>query len=247
MASGSDGVRLDAPLDELLDMARSRFEVRFEPVNAGGHTLDILQITNMAEYVEHLADAARGEIVDLPFWARIWPASMLLAHVAASLPADEETTVLEIGAGVGICGLVAAARGLRAVITDISPDALLFSRINVLQNGLQDRAEVLAADFSADRLGRRFQYVLGAEVLYIEKLHRGLVKFLLAHLRADGVSEVVLSRDWKRKSIRFFKLAEQEFQLDRRTVGCKSSQDGEDERYLCEVIRMRPRKKAGTP
>ncbi|WP_461209236.1 class I SAM-dependent methyltransferase [Desulfocurvus sp. DL9XJH121] len=241
--SGMNDIRLDAPLDELLDMARSRYEVCFEPVAVDGVSLEILQIADMAKYVERLAEGAAKDGLDLPFWARIWPASLLLAHTIGSLPADRDTELLEIGAGVGICGLTAAARGIRATITDINPDALLFSRINILHNGLGGLAEARKADFAADRLGKRFQYIYGAEVLYIEKLHRGLVKFLGAHLRPEDKAEVIISRDWKRKSIRFFKLAEEEFHLDRRTIGCKATDGGETERYLCEIIRLKPRKK----
>lgn len=242
--SPADTISLDAPLDELLDAARAKFQVEFEPVAVAGNTLEILQIANMAEYVERLADTARDESLDLPFWAKIWPASMILAHMVAALPRVDGDEMLEIGAGVGICGLAAAATGMRATITDINPDALLFSRINALRNGLDDLVRVEKADFSADRLGRRFRYLAGAEVLYIESTHRGLVKFMNAHLKAEDGAEVVLSRDWRRKSMRFFKLAERDFLMDKRTVGCKSTEEGgEAERYLCDIIRMRPRKK----
>lgn len=237
-------ISLDAPLDELLDYAKSKFEVRFEPVAAGGKTLEILQIANMAHFVEQLADQARDESVELPFWAKIWPASMILAHAVGTMPDKDGAELLEIGAGVGICGLAAAANGMRATITDINSDALLFSQINALHNDLGDLVSVEKADFSADRLGRRFRYIFGAEVLYIEKTHRGLLKFLAAHLEADDKAEVVLSRDWRRKSMRFFKLADRDFHMNKRTVGCKSTdEDGETERYLCDVIRLRPRKK----
>ena len=133
---------------------------------------------------------------------------------------------------------------MRATITDINPDALLFSQINALHNGLGDLVRVEKADFSTDRLGRRFRYLIGAEVLYIESTHRGLVKFMNAHLAPEEGAEVVLARDWRRKSMRFFKLAERDFLMDKRTVGCKSTEeDGKAERYLCDIIRMRPRKK----
>lgn len=237
-------ISLDAPLDELLDYAGQRFSVAFEPVSAAGRTLEILQITNMAEYVERIAEAtAPGQGLELPFWARIWPASMILAHMAAALPLGPQAEVLEIGAGVGVCGLFAAAAGMRATITDINHDALVFAQVNVLHNGLADRTRVLRADFAADRLGRRFDAIVGAEVLYIEKLHRGLVKFLTAHLRPREGAQALLARDHERRSMRFFKLAEEEFTLSNKTVGCKATgEDGAVERHLCDIVRLVPRK-----
>lgn len=240
----TEPISLDAPLDELLDYAGRRFQVAFEPVSAAGRTLEVLQITNMTEYVERIAEAAApGQGVELPFWAKIWPASMVLAHLAASLPAPPDAELLEIGAGVGVCGLFAAAAGLRVTITDINHDALVFARINVLHNGLADRARVQRADFSADRLGRRFDIIVGAEVLYIEALHRGLVKFLTAHLHPRPGAQTLLARSYERRAMRFFKLAEEDFTMSNKTVGCKATDgDGDPERHLCDIVRLVPRK-----
>lgn len=243
--STTEPISLDAPLDELLDYAGTRFDVGFEPVAAGGHSLEILQITNMAEYVERIAQGAGKDGIELPFWAKIWPSSMLMAHLISTLPVKDGATALEIGAGVGVCGLAAAAHGFDTVITDINHDALVFARINALKNGLDDRITVQSADFSQDRLNRRFDVIIGAEVLYLEKLHRGLAKFLDAHIRHQPGCEVILARDHKRKSMRFFKLIEDDFHQDGRTIGCKATENGETERFLCDIIRLTPRKMAG--
>jgi len=240
--NATETISLDAPLDELLDYAGRSYSVGFEPVSAGGHTLEILQITNMAEYVERIAEAAGKNGIELPFWAKIWPSSMLVAHMISTMSLKPEATVLEIGAGVGVCGLAAAASGHQTVITDINPDALLFARINALKNGLGDKVTVQRADFSEDRLGRRFDVIIGAEVLYIEKLHRGLAKFLEAHIKRQPGAEIIMARDHKRKAMRFFKLVEEEFHQAQKTIGCKSTDNGETERYLCDIIRLMPKK-----
>ncbi|BBD06976.1 class I SAM-dependent methyltransferase [Desulfovibrio ferrophilus] len=243
--STNETISLAAPLDELLDYASQRFEVAFEPVSAGGHTLQVLQITNMIEYVERIASHAGRDGIELPFWAKIWPSSVILAHMIGTLPKTDNATLLEIGAGVGVCGLAAGAYGFESVITDINPDALIFSQINILQNGLSDRVKVQRADFSEDRLGKRFNYIIGAEVLYIEKLHRGLAKFLNAHIKHEAEAQILISRDHKRKAMRFFKLIQQDFHQASKTIGCKTTEDGDTERFLCDVIRMTPRKLAG--
>ena len=242
----SDTIPLGAPLDELLDLARSRYDVCFEPVTIGAHTLDILQIADLAALLDRLIATAGTAPLELPYWAKIWPTSMLLGHFLHHLDPDPDRSLLEIGAGVGICGLFAAARGFTTVITDIAPDALLFSRINILQNGLQDRASVARADFAADRLDRRFDIILGSEVLYIESLHRGLLKFLESHLKLDPRAEVILAKDYHRRADRFFALADKEFLTADRVVGYKERDPGQDtpERKLCHIHRMRLRKHA---
>lgn len=239
-------ISLDAPLDELLDFARSRYDVRFEPVSIAGDTLDILQIADLEALLDKLLATAGTGPIELPYWAKIWPASMLLGHFLPHLGPGDGRSLLELGAGLGICGLFAAKRGFKVLITDIHPDALLFAKINILQNGLGELADAAKADFSVDRLGRRFDVILGAEVLYLEDLYRGLLKFLTAHLSLDAAAEVVLAKDYSRKAARFLTLADREFNIAERVVGYKETnpQNGEPERKLCQIYRLRQRKHA---
>lgn len=240
----SQAFSLAAPLDELLDVAKSRFDVRFEPVTIGGTTLDLLQITDLEALIDRAMQASGANPIELPYWATIWPSAMLLGHFLAHLDPKDGRSLLEIGGGIGLCGLFAASRGFRTLITDSHPDALLFARINILKNGLADRAEVAAADFTADRLGRRFDVILGAEILYREDAYRGLIKFLLAHLSDAPEAEAVLAKVFSRKSTRFTAMADTEFSLAERVVGYKeTTPQGEPERRLCQIYRLRPRKR----
>jgi predicted nicotinamide N-methyase len=233
-----------APLDELLGLAEEKYAVAFEPVTAGGVTLEILQIANMPDYVEHLAESsAPTSGIELPFWAKIWTAAIMLAHFVQRMEPGNRTA-LEIGAGVGVAGLFAAAKGFQTVISDVNEEALLFEQINVLKNGLEDRATVMRADFAETDLKRRFDCVLGAEVLYRPDTHRGLVKFLLRHLKPSAESEILLARKFTQDQERFLKLANDDFHIADKTIGLKSTSEdgGEAERHLITIHRLTPRK-----
>lgn len=236
-------VDLTAPLDELLDAARERFDVAFQPLTIGETTLDILQIADMADYVDRIAAHSRGESIELPFWAKLWQTSILLGYFVQRLPAEGKS-LLDIGAGIGVCGLFAAAHGFRTVITDIHPDALLFTQISILKNGLDDRAGVRRVDFTTDRLEERFDYVIGSEVLYKEDNYRPLVKFLLAHLKNTAEAEAVLAKTYGRTAKKFFTLAEKEFQMASKTVGFKATGDEDPDKHLCTIHRLRAKKHA---
>lgn len=240
----------EATLDDLLTFAGTRYALEFEPVSAGGVTLHILQIANMRE----ILDAAIAQnvleraLTDLPLWAKIWPASLVLGHALAGTSPSGHS-LLEIGAGCGVTGLVAAALGFPVCITDINPDALLFARINVLKNNLAERARVRRADIASDSLGERFSLVVGAEILYLEHLYRPLVKFLKKHLRhrdADPAPAALLATDHRRSARRFFKLAAKEFSIAHKPVGIRAApeQDGEGqdraERHLLGLHRLTP-------
>lgn len=234
--------RLDAPLDELLDMARQRFDVAFEPLVVGDTQIEILQVQNMKEYLDSLVPTIKEDALSaLPLWAKIWPAAFMLGHFLRHAPSKGKT-LLEIGAGCGVTGLIAASQGFSdVVVSDVNDEALLFARINVLQNGLQDRVAVRKVDIQTTRLDRTFDYIVGAEVLYLETLHRALVKFIQRHLAKQPEAEAILAKDYRRKAKKFFKLAERDFRMQEQTVGTKTTAGDEDgaDRALYTIHRLR--------
>jgi len=226
-------------LDTLLQKAGQKFQVGFEPVKINNITLDILQIRNMDEYLEKLADKNSSTApLELPFWAKIWPASILMSYSLDQLENAPQKTVLEIGAGVGLCGLYSAALGFRTKITDNNKDALLFSQINALKNNLEDRIKVCHADMKDSSLENRFDYILGSEILYIEKLNQALVEFISAHLKPGG--RAILSADYKRQSNKFFQLAAEHFDIQQKTIGYKeANSEGKQEKFLCSIYSLK--------
>jgi predicted nicotinamide N-methyase len=71
--------------------------------------------------------------------------------------------VVELGCGLGVPSLVAAARGAKVTATDWAPDAIELLQENAERNGLELRAEV--RDWR-EPWDERFDLVLAADVLY---------------------------------------------------------------------------------
>ncbi len=231
-------ISLDAPLDELLAAAKEKYTIRFEPMKVGETTLELLQIDDMPDYLDGLVrNLPPGAECELPLWAKIWPPAFMLSFFLQRLPCQGKA-MLEIGGGVGVCGLFAAAAGFDVTITDIIPDALLFTRINILHNGLQDKAQVQKADFLSDSLDRKYDYIIASDIIYGQPNLRPLVKFLLAHLRSGPEAEAILAKGFRRNASRFLGAAEKEFHISEKTCGIKS----DDERHLVQIYRMRKRK-----
>jgi len=220
---------LDASLEELLALARTEFgPVCFEDVRLGSVELKLLQIEDMPRYLESLVSRTRpGESVDLPLWAKIWPPCLILGMFLQRHPFAPGAEILEVGAGGGLCGLVAAARGFSVTLTDMEPSALLFCRINALKNGLAERVRLQHADFTRDRLGRRFQAIVGCEVLYNDAVYAPFLEFLQAHLAEEPGAEVFLGLDEKRTGKGFFALAQEDFRLLRKDVPYQDRETGE--------------------
>jgi predicted nicotinamide N-methyase len=99
----------------------------------------------------------------LPYWAELWPASIALA---AALPGVGGLRVVELGCGLGVPSLVAAARGAEVTATDWATDAVELLRENATRNGIELRAEV--RDWRAP-WPERFDLALAADVLYEQR------------------------------------------------------------------------------
>lgn len=104
---------------------------------------------------------ARDEF--LPYWAELWPAGLALAR---ALPAAMHgTRVVELGCGLGIPSLVAAARGADVLATDWADEAVALLHENAERNAIELRTEV--ADWR--EFDGSFDLVLAADVLYEQR------------------------------------------------------------------------------
>jgi predicted nicotinamide N-methyase len=99
----------------------------------------------------------------LPYWAELWPAATALAE---ALPDVAGLRVVELGCGLGVPSLVAAARGAEVMATDWAEDAIELLRTNAERNGLG-----LVAETRDWRLAwpERFDLALAADVLYEQR------------------------------------------------------------------------------
>jgi predicted nicotinamide N-methyase len=128
-----------------------------ERLVAGGVELELLRPRSPDELLDEEA-FAHDEF--LPYWAELWPASRALAE---ALPEVSGLRVVELGCGLGLPSLVAAARGGEVTATDWAPEAVSLLRENAARNGLALHARV--HDWRQP-CTERFDLALAADVLY---------------------------------------------------------------------------------
>lgn len=220
---------LDQPMGALIDVAVRKFgEVEFQSVSVGGSALDVLQIKDMQAYIDKLMDKTRsGKTVNLPLWAKIWPSALVMGYSLKQFPFADGSRILEIGAGASLGGLVLANRGHAVTTVDSDPDALLFSRINALKNGVEDNMKQRRTDFS-EALGSEYNAIIGCELLYDEAVFDRMASFIDTHLEAGGEGEVFLSLDLKRAAKRFFTESSESFNIMKSTATYKDQESGGD-------------------
>lgn len=186
-----------------------RFDLTWNEVDFGQVQLKLPEFKDPISYIQKCMSEKGSTVDDLPFWTTLWPAAIVLAYFATRLPKSDEP-ILELGAGLGLPGLAAAASGNKVIITDLEPDALEFAQAAAEANGLEDRIDVRALDWTkppAD-LGR-FKTILGAEVLYQPKIYPTLVELLDTLTEPD--SSVFLSHEIRPFVPAFFNLAQERF------------------------------------
>jgi 2-polyprenyl-3-methyl-5-hydroxy-6-metoxy-1,4-benzoquinol methylase len=182
--------------------------VKTDTAQLGGVRLILPELIDPIAYIE--SHGAAGGSGELPYWTRIWPASIVLASFMSAGKDSRSGRVLELGAGLGVPGLFAAARGRHVVLTDLEPDALEFARAAVELNHFEDRVEVRPLDWTApsDDLDR-FDTILGSEILYHQPLYPTIVELLTLLLAPDG--RAYLAHEQRPFGIGFFRLAEERF------------------------------------
>lgn len=147
---------------------------------------------------------------DFPLWAKIWPASWVLAGFLSEMPAAAGKTFLEIGAGVGLVSIVAASSGHRITMTEYNPDALQFAHANAVINGCP-ALSIRELDWNRPRLADAFDYIVASEVTYKKDHVSSLVKLFRTCLKPDGT--VYLSGEMRRVSRDFYQQLESAFDI----------------------------------
>ena len=125
----------------------------------------------------------------LPYGVALWPASIALAHELVSRgDALRGRRVLELGAGTGLPGIVAASLGAVVVQTDRHELPLSMSRRNAERNAATATTPVehRLADWTLWDDATRYDVILGADILYGEAMQPHLRHIFEGNLAPGG-------------------------------------------------------------
>jgi len=151
-----------------------------------------------------------GTLNGFPLWARIWPASIVLAEVVASMPAEHRRKWIEIGGGLGQVSIAAAACGHRITFSEANPHAMEFARASAELNGLP-QLPVVQLDWSRRSVPGTFDVVIGSELVYRDADIVPLQQLFTRLLKPAG--EVILAGEVRRVSEGFFRRMKESFHV----------------------------------
>jgi predicted nicotinamide N-methyase len=147
----------------------------------------------------------------LPYWAELWPSAVALARVVSRRPLTGRRTI-ELGCGLGLPAIAAAAAGARMLATDWSPDALALTARNAHRNGVELRTALFRWDAAPESLGPPWPLVLASDVLYERRNVEPLLALLPRLCAASG--EIWLADPGRAPATGFLEATAEYWRLD---------------------------------
>jgi predicted nicotinamide N-methyase len=139
----------------------------------------------------------------MPYWAELWPSGLALAR---ALPTRlEGLRVVELGCGLGVPSLAAAARGAEVTALDWAEDAVALLRRNASRN----RIGLTAVQADWRSFAGSYDLVLGADLLYERRNVEALIE-----LMPSLAPEVLLGEPGRPYAAEFFELAASRWELE---------------------------------
>ena len=150
-------------------------------VTVAGRTWRILAVLNQDRLLD-LAD----RLAHVPYGFLLWESAVALAQLLATLPGGlAGKRVLELGAGLGLTGLVARSLGADVWQTDHEPHLLTLAAYNAAVNQIGGIHQFVADWRSWQHTGQ-YDLLLGADILYERVMHPYLEPIFSRNLAHGG-------------------------------------------------------------
>jgi predicted nicotinamide N-methyase len=159
----------------------AKFPLVVAEIDIGERLWKVTAVQNQDALLDNAHD-----LEHFPYGFLLWESAVGLArHLASHPELVAGKRVLELGAGVGLPGLVAASLGAEVWQTDHQPGALSLLRINAADNGLP-APQTFVADWREWNHPTRYDVVLGADILYERAMHFYLETLFPRCLTSNG-------------------------------------------------------------
>jgi len=200
----TNGLRMPGVPEAQQDPVLKRYPLRRLRIPAGKAQLSIVVPDSRAWMRQGAWTAAVLRGKEPPYWCRVWPAAVAIARHLACLDALADglplrgLRVLDLGCGVGVPGIQAAAIGAELCSADFEPDAGRFAQWNAqVQPGCSHPPTTQHVDWSQGTVTGTFDIVLLSDVTYHETHHVPIRRQLKHCLAENGcVLHADPRRDW---------------------------------------------------
>jgi predicted nicotinamide N-methyase len=192
---------------ERLSTTTGEFDLHEYRLHVAGREWNILHTAALVAWVDE--QIFLGEFRDrLPYGVALWPSAIALAHEIGERAAEMKgKAVLELGAGTGLPGIVAASFGARVTQTDKHSVAMHVCKRNGERNRVQT-VQYRSADWAAWDDSAQYDWIIGADILYAHDMHEHLRRIFERNLAPGG--RILISDPFRQRSIQMLELLETE-------------------------------------
>ncbi len=211
---------------------KNTFELETIPVAIGGKKLELLSVKRWDAIENNPFSTDEEYIKNFPLWIKVWEASIVLSEHLATINIKPNTDILELGAGMGLTGLIFGAMGHNVTITDYNDDALEMLQKNADHNKITN-IRVKKLDWFQPELEGMFDIICGSELIYKEDAIDPVINILKRYLKPEG--SAYIAHDLKRLSMKMFvQKAREFFQIESRW----RSLDGKEQACTTGVVAL---------
>lgn len=179
---------------ELVEKLRQQLEARYRlkhfDLKISGRVYKLASISNIDDLLDEIIEQGPGtEAFDdeqIAYWAELWHAAIGLAElIEEGKVVREGQEVLEIGCGLGLCGIAAGFQGAKVVLTDYLPEALELARYNWLLNH-ESEPDCRILDWRFPKKEWQAEVIIASDVAYEKRSYEPLMHFFREMSTEDG-------------------------------------------------------------
>ena len=204
-------------------MKNNSYELELAPIKIGDTCIELWTVKRWKDAVETDIENETDYIAHFPLWIKIWEASIVLCEHLSQIDIKTNARILELGAGIGLSGMMLGAKGHTVTVTDYNDDALALLRKNKEHNNLK-AVQVKKLDWFHPDVSTSYDIIFGSELIYKEQLMDPVLELLKKYLKPDGT--VFIAHDVNRKiMVEFLKRADTAFKIQSKVKNMKSGGD----------------------
>lgn len=125
----------------------------------------------------------------MPYWASVWPVAHFLASFILKwdgFSKNRPKKVLELGCGLGVCGIAALMRGQSVTFSDYDKAALRYAAENAALNGFSS-VGTLPLNWLHPPSDQTYDVLIGSDLTFVPELVPHLVRVFDNLLSPEGI------------------------------------------------------------
>lgn len=179
---------------ELLGDLRSKLEKRYRlnhfSLKIGQRSYQLASVSNIDELLDQIIEQGPGTAAfddeQIAYWAELWHASIGLAEmIEEGKVVKSGQKVLEIGCGMGLCGIAAGFQEARVILTDYLPEALELARYNWMLNH-ESEPDCRILDWRSPKPEWQSEVLIASDVAYEKRAYKPLLRFFREMISDHG-------------------------------------------------------------